>query len=60
MLTIDNVIIPPVSGIVDTTKVRVVLVANNRLVHAPLSDILKPYFDQIDALSQRLRRLETR
>ncbi len=60
MLTADNLILTPVSGIEDTSNVRVVLYANNRLVHAPLGEILKPLQDQIDALSARLDKLEGR
>ncbi len=58
MLTDSNLILTPVSGIDDTSNVRVVLYANNRLIHAPLGEILKPLQDQIDALTARIEKLE--
>lgn len=60
MLTADNLMLTPVSGIKDTANVRVVIYANNRLIHAPLGEILKPLQDQIDALSLRVQKLEGR
>lgn len=60
MLTDTNLILTPVSGIEDTSNVRVVLYANNRLVHAPLGEILQPLQDQIDALKVRVQQLESR
>ena len=60
MLTADNLMLTPVSGIKDTANVSVVIYANNRLIHAPLGEILKPLQDQIDALSLRVQKLEGR
>lgn len=60
MLTADNLILTPVSDIEDTSNVRVVLYANNRLVHAPLGEILKPFQDHIDVLTSRIEKLEGR
>ncbi len=56
----EKIMLTPVSGITDTANVRVVLYANNRLVHAPLGEILKPFQDQIDALTTHIAELEGR
>ncbi|MGW6778968.1 hypothetical protein [Brucella pituitosa] len=60
MQATDNIILTPVSAITDTANVRVVLYANNRLIHAPLGEILKPLQDQINALTARVQTLEGR
>lgn len=60
MLNADNIMLTPVSEIEDTSNVRVVIYANNRLIHAPLGEILKPLQDKIEALTAHVEKLEGR
>ena len=55
---VDQVIVSAIGGISDPEKIRVVLYANNRFVHASLSDLVKPLTDEIAALKVRVQALE--
>ncbi len=60
MLKADNLMVTPISGISDPANVRVVIFANNRFIHAPLGEILKPLQEKIDALTAHIEKLEGR
>jgi hypothetical protein len=41
----NNIIIPPIDGIIDASEIRIVLYQSGRLVHAPLLQLLDAIAD---------------
>lgn len=50
---------PAIGEITDPAQIRVVIFINNRLVHAPLSELVKHLVTRLDDLEDRVTDLET-
>lgn len=50
---------PAIGEITDPDQIRVVIFINNRLVHAPLSELVKHLVTLIEDLDARVTDLET-
>ncbi|MEN5106649.1 hypothetical protein [Brucella anthropi] len=54
----EQVLVSAIAGIKEPEKIRVVLYANNRFVHASLAELIKPLTDEINSLKTRVTALE--
>ncbi|WP_165448652.1 hypothetical protein [Rhizobium leguminosarum] len=55
----DPFTIPAIGEIADPDQIRVVLFINNKLVHAPLTELVKHLLTRIEDLETRVTDLET-
>lgn len=55
----DPFTIPAIGEISDPDQIRVVIFINNKLVHAPLSELVKNLLARIEDLETRVTDLET-
>jgi len=55
----DQFTLPAIGEISDPDQIRVVIFINNRLVHAPLNELMKHLVTRLDDLEDRVTDLET-